>query len=209
LSCYGKPRGFRFPSKRPILYYITDRQQLSRGRLLQAIRRAIALGIDFVQIREKDLPDGELFTLVLRTVSLVARTRCRVLVNGRADIALAAGAHGVHLPSSGLLPNDLRAWVPRGFLIGMSAHSPRDAARAAAHGADYVLLGPVYATPSKMKYGPPLGLDCLRRACSERGVPVLGLGGITRDRIPEVLDAGAAGIAGITLFQKPEHSARP
>lgn len=170
--------------------------------MLSCIRRAASRGVDFIQLREKDLTDRELFELVSHAVSAVKGTRCRILVNGRADIGLAAGADGVHLPSGGLGISDLRPWLPRGFLVGVSAHSLRDAMRAYAERADYVLLGPVFPTESKLRYGPPLGLDYLRRVCARVQLPVFGLGGISADRIEMVREAGAAGVAGISLFQK-------
>ena len=113
------------PSKRFQAYYITDRRQLIGEPLISAIRRILARGVDFIQIREKDLPDREIFKLTRRVVSLAKATGCRVLVNGRPDIALAAGAHGVHLPSNGFKLTDLRPWLPEKFIIGVSVHSIR------------------------------------------------------------------------------------
>jgi thiamine-phosphate diphosphorylase len=188
-------------SKGPLYYYITDRKQLRRGLLLQSIRRNVAAGVHFVQIREKDLNDGELFDLTRRAVAMVRHTRCRVLVNGRADVALAAGAHGIHLPSTGLNVADIRSWAPASFIIGRSVHSLREARAAAADGADYLLLGPVFPTESKLKYGNPLGLGRFRRIADQVRIPVFGLGGIAPEFIPQVIQAGAAGIAGISLFQ--------
>jgi thiamine-phosphate pyrophosphorylase len=158
--------------------------------------------VDFIQLREKDLPDRELFDLTRKVVSLAAGSRAKILVNGRADIALAAGAHGVHLQSSGIAPGSVRRWTPPHFLVGVSVHSQREAGRAWREGADYVLFGPVFATPSKLPYGPPLGLQALRRACRAAAGPVFGLGGIGPAQIDSVLQAGAAGVAGITMFQK-------
>jgi thiamine-phosphate pyrophosphorylase len=189
-----------FQSK-PLLYYITDRRQLRGKTLLPNIRRVINRGVDFVQIREKDLSDRQLFDLTRRVIALAPSTRCRVLVNGRADIALAAGAHGVHLPSQGLRLADLKSWLPPGFLAGVSIHSIREGRLAASQGADYVLLGPVFPTPSKAGYGPPLGLEYLRRARESLPLPVLALGGIRPDNIASVLSIGVAGVAGISLFQ--------
>lgn len=157
--------------------------------------------MDCIQIREKDLPDRELLELTCRVVALARATPCKVLVNGRADIALAAGAQGVHLPARGFQACDLRAWLPREFLIGVSAHSLREARLAARAGADYLLLGPIFPTPSKIQYGAPLGLACLRRVCRSVPVPVLALGGMCLERVSEVMAAGAAGIAGISMFQ--------
>ncbi len=165
------------------------------------IRRLIRWGIDFIQIREKDLRDCELFLLTRHVVASARRSPCRVLVNGRADVAIAAGAHGVHLPSSGLHPGDLRTWLPDGFLVGVSVHSVSEAVTAWDSGADYVLAGPVFATPSKAGMGLPLGLGGLSEICCSIPLPVLGLGGIDAGRVKAVLGAGAAGVAAIRLFQ--------
>lgn len=191
-----------FPSRRPLFYYITDRKQLADKPLLWCIGRAIGWGVDFVQIREKDLCDRSLYELTRKVVQAASGTHCRILVNGRADIALAACADGVHLPSAGLLATNIRPWLPRGFLIGVSTHLRQEGVRAAAAGADYVLLGPIYPTESKLRYGPPLGLDYFRQACRALPIPVLGLGGIRPEHVSPVLEAGAAGVAGIGLFQK-------
>lgn len=157
--------------------------------------------MDFVQIREKHLCDRELFLLTRAAVEAAAGTCCRIVVNGRADIALAARAHGVHLPAAGLRVSDVKQWLPGGFLVGVSTHSAGEASRAGAAGADYVLLGPVFRTESKVRYGPPLGQACLRRACRVTDVPVFALGGIRPEFVPLVLKEGAAGVAGISLFQ--------
>ena len=192
----------RIPVRGYFTCYITDRGRLGEVPLPSCIRRAVAAGVDFVQIREKDLSDRDLFALTVRAAAIARGTRCRILVNGRADIALAAGAAGVHLPSSGLKVEHVRKWAPAGFLVGVSCHSLRDAKRAASSGADYILLGPVFPTPSKLKYGPPLGLKYLKGVCAAVELPVLGLGGITPGKIDSVIAAGAAGVAGISLFQQ-------
>ncbi len=190
-----------FPAERPLFYYITDRMQLLRETLPTRIRRVARWGVDFIQIREKDLDGYALYELTRSAVAAVRGLRCRILVNGRADVALSAGAHGVHLPSSGMRPGDIRGWVPKGFIIGVSVHSIREALQAAREGADYVLLGPVFRTPSKVAYGRPLGLETLRQTCACVPVPVIGLGGISAVRIDAVIATGAVGIAGIRLFQ--------
>jgi thiamine-phosphate pyrophosphorylase len=158
--------------------------------------------VDFIQIREKDLPDRKLFELTRKAVSLVRGTESKVLVNGRADIALSAGAHGVHLPSVGLKAHDIREWLPDGFWVGESIHTLRELRRACDQNVDYVLLGHVFPTESKQKYGSPLGLDFLKKICDEASLPVFALGGMRAERIESVLKAGAVGIAGISLFQK-------
>jgi thiamine-phosphate pyrophosphorylase len=190
------------PDKRPLFYYITDRRQLSGISLAASIRRALVWGVDFIQIREKDLPERALYELTCRVVSMAKGTQCRILVNGRADVAIAAGADGVHLPSSGLQIRDVKAWSPKGFYAGVSVHSMREIRNACAEGADYILLGHLFPTASKEGLGPELGLKFLRKACSASTVPILGLGGINPESIGSVLEAGAVGIAGIGLFQQ-------
>ncbi len=190
-----------FPAKRPLFYYITDRKRLHGRSLLGCICRAIEWGVDFIQIREKDLEDRDLFELTRRVLGAARGSKCRVLVNGRADIALAAGAHGVHLPSTGFQVSDIREWLPAGLLIGVSVHTMPEIRRAYAQRADYLLLGHLFPTESKLGSGLPVGLRRLRKACSSASVPILGLGGIKPDLIESVLEMGAAGVAGIGLFQ--------
>jgi thiamine-phosphate pyrophosphorylase len=192
---------YTFHDKRPLFYYITDRRQLTGLALSDCIRRALAWGVDFIQIREKDLAERELFDWTCRIAAMARGTGCRILVNGRADIALAAGAHGVHLPSSGLRPSDIRPWLPEDFLIGLSVHSINEVRDDFVQGADYVLAGPVFPTASKLRYGPPIGLKRLQQICSRARLPVFGLGGIHPEVIGSVLDSGASGIAGISIFQ--------
>lgn len=169
---------------------------------MSALRRAIVWGVDFVQIREKDLSDRELFDLTQRAVRLALGMPCKILVNERADIALQAGAHGVHLPSRGLRAPELRSWLPLHFLIGISVHTLKEARRAEEQGANYLLLGPVFPPRSKLPHGPACGLDYLRRVCRSVSVPVLALGGMRAELLASVLGARAAGMAGITLFQQ-------
>jgi len=158
-------------------------------------------GVDFVQLREKDLADRDLLHLTQDAVKYACGTSCKILVNGRFDVAVAGGADGIHLPSTGLQVADLKPVLPRDFIVGVSAHSLLEARRAAKDGADYVLLGPVFRTPSKMRYGEPLGISRFRKICAALSLPVFGLGGIRPEFIRRVMDAGATGIAGISLFQ--------
>ena len=131
-------------------------------------------------------------------------TRAYVLVNDRLDVALGAGADGVHLGGQSMPVQVARQVAPRPFLIGASCHSLREAMAAEAGGADYLVLGPIFETPSKLAYGPPLGLEELRNVASQIRIPVLALGGITVGRIGPCLEAGASGIAGIRIFQDCE-----
>jgi thiamine-phosphate pyrophosphorylase len=182
--------------------YVTDRHAAGgTGLLLDCVRRALAEGVEWVQVREKDLAARELFQLVMRVLELPNPGGGRILVNGRADVALACGAHGVHLPSNPVEPRTLRGIVPAGFLIGVSAHSVEELRAAESGGADYAFFSPIFFTPSKAAYGAPQGLDRLRDAVRAVSIPVLALGGVTRGNAPECERAGAAGVAGISMFQ--------
>jgi thiamine-phosphate pyrophosphorylase len=215
------------PERKPILCYVTARKALgrtfaaSRGdsipkvptgdpphALLETIRRAAAAGINWIQIREKDLQTRKLTELVRLAAAGARETGTRILVNDRLDVALAAGAAGVHLGETSLLVETVAEWRRSAshaeFHIGASCHST-DAARAAAGaGADYIFFGPVFATPSKSAFGAPQGIERLRDACRAVRIPVLAIGGVTVENAHSCLAAGAAGVAAIRLFQESE-----
>ena len=186
------------------LCYITDRRALQPKPLLPWIREAIRVGVDLVQIREKDLPTRDLLELAKAAVDAARETTTRLVVNDRLDVALAARAAGVHLGAQSLPARVVRELVPRDFLVGVSCHSLAETLGAEAGGADYVVLGPIFATPSKLPYGPPLGLAKLREVAARVKIPLLALGGITVERVRACLEAGATGIAGISIFQNCE-----
>lgn len=179
-------------------YYITDRQAAGGPDALLAIIRRNAALVDWVQVREKDLPARELADLVRAAVA----TGARVLVNDRVDIALACGAHGVHLPSGAIAPREVRRVTLQPFTIGVSCHSVEDVRLAEREGADFVVFGPVFYTASKARYGKPQGLTKLAEAAAAVRIPVLALGGVNEENTADCLNAGAEGIAGITLFQR-------
>jgi thiamine-phosphate pyrophosphorylase len=155
--------------------------------------------MEWIQIREKDLSARALFELVEAAAKLSNPHSSKILVNSRADVALAAGAAGVHLPS-GSPP--ARLWRRPGFLVGVSCHSVEDVCQAEAEGADYVVFGPVFPPRSKSAGLEPIGLEGLARAAAAVKIPVLALGGMTRENYAACVSAGAAGIAGISLFQE-------
>ncbi len=197
-----------------ILCYVTDRRALGgRGieELPALLRRAAAAGIHWVQIREKDLPARELLGLVREAVAAAQGSATRIVVNDRLDVALAAGAAGVHLGEQSLPVAEVAAWrraaesktrVPAGFLIGASCHSREAALEAERAGANYIFFGPVFATPSKAVFGPPQGVGKLAEVCHSLSIPVVAIGGISAENFGECLPAGAAGIAAIRLFQR-------
>jgi len=165
-------------------------------------RANLAEGPDWVQIREKDLAARDLFELVRNVLAQPNPRGVKILVNTRVDVALAAGASGAHLPSGSPAPLAWRALTPPGFLLGVSCHSPEEVRVAAGEGADYVIFGPVFPPLSKPAQLTPVGLGGLARAVTAAAkIPVLALGGVTRANAAACVEAGAAGIAGISLFQ--------
>jgi thiamine-phosphate pyrophosphorylase len=223
----------------PLLCYVTDRQGLVSETfeaqksfdackiLLEKIATAAAAGVDWIQIREKDLSGRECSLLTRETVLLAtsslqghapkastsAKTEAlrelgstRILVNDRFDVALAAQAGGVHLGERSVPPEQARRLVKslhreKDFLIGVSCHSLEAAKMAERRGADYLIFGPLFTTPSKTAYGAPQGLKRLAEVSQAVAIPVLAIGGITLENVADCLSAGASGIAAIRLFQ--------
>jgi thiamine-phosphate pyrophosphorylase len=198
-----------------LLCYITDRSQFpgnskDQERLLLAkIAECARAGVDYVQLREKDLSAKELEELACKAVAAIGSgSRTGLLINSRIDVALVAGADGVHLPACDLSPSDARVIWDRagktGAVIGVSAHTVEEVSRAEAHGADFAVFAPVF---EKTGVANPVGMAQLWQACHRphpagAPMPVLALGGVTLNNAQRCLDAGAAGIAAIRLFQQ-------
>jgi thiamine-phosphate pyrophosphorylase len=179
-------------------YYITDRKTAPGcGTLMKFIARAMYAGVDLIQIREKDLSGRDLLELTRRALSLATPHGSKVLVNSRMDVALAAGAHGLHLPAGSVAPRDLRAIAPAGFLIAVSTHSLEELRSAEQEGADFAVFGPIFKEKPLA-----VGIERLQAATRAVSLPVLALGGIDETNAAECIAAGAAGIAGISMFQQ-------
>jgi thiamine-phosphate pyrophosphorylase len=206
-----------------LLYYITDRRGFAgtdsdqRAALLRRISQAAEAGVNYIQLREKDLSPRDLERLTRDAVAAVrgSSSSARLLINGRADVALACGADGVHLPAGELPASEVRAlWMKcsdRQPLIGVSAHSTAEVRLAESHGANFVVLAPIFEKEQARQ--PGIGLDVLREACSTLATPgnveapyaghlaVLALGGVNLGNAHACIAAGAAGVAGMRLFQ--------
>jgi thiamine-phosphate pyrophosphorylase len=193
--------------RRPILCLITDRRRLcptcednaAVRCLLAQVQEAVACGVDFVQIREREMSAGALAGLVAASVAIARGSTTRIIVNDRLDVALAAGADGVHLRSDSVPVSAARRIARNGFLIGRSVHGAAETASEGA-GADYLIAGTVFPTASKSGEVSLLGVEGLAGVVRAACQPVLAIGGMTLDRLPVVAAAGAAGIAAIGLF---------
>jgi thiamine-phosphate pyrophosphorylase len=186
-----------------IQYFVTDRRRFSVScdDLVAHASRAARAGVTHIQIREHDLPDAALASFVRAVSRAVSGTGVRVLVNDRADVAIATGVAGVHLPSDSIAASQVRRIVPPGFLVGRSVHSLDDVDRAIEDGGcDYLLFGTVFHSSGKPAGHPVAGLDGLRAACARSPLPVIAIGGMSEAREPEVAAAGAAGLAGVGMF---------
>ncbi|MCA1635808.1 MAG: thiamine phosphate synthase [Acidobacteria bacterium] len=169
--------------------------------LLALVARAVAAGVALIQLREKNLSARTLHQLAARAAALARGTETRILVNDRADIALASRCDGVQLTAQSLEARVVRRVFGERFLVGVSTHSRREAREARDGGADFAIFGPVFDTPSKRAYGLPLGLEDLREAALALApFPLLAVGGITLENMYDVLRAGAAGLAAIRMF---------
>jgi thiamine-phosphate pyrophosphorylase len=188
------------------LYLITDRHLFTHHSSLithyffNAVEEALKGGVKAVQLREKDLEIRELLRMAYELRKLTSGYGAKLFINDRVDVALAVGADGVHLGGAGMPAFAARKAAGEGMLLGASAHSLAEAKKAEEEGADFVTLGPVFETQSKLKYGRPLGLGLLKEVSAALSIPVFAIGGIKKERVEDTLESGASGIALISAI---------
>lgn len=186
------------------LYLITDRRSTKKP-LPEAVRLALEGGVRAVQLREKDLTIRELLTLADELRKITKEFGAKLFINDRVDAAVAVDADGVHLGRQSIPASAVRKIVGNRMLIGVSAHNLEEARQAETEGADFITFGPVFETPSKAKFGPPVGLEALKTAKNLLKIPVFSLGGIKSGNIDRVLGTGADGVAMISaIFAAPD-----
>ncbi len=184
----------------PVVHLVTDRRLApDLAARADAALAGLPPGVAAIHLREKDLGGRDLLELARALAAVCRARRQRLLVNDRLDVALAAGADGVHLPSAGVPPGEARRLVGRDALVGVSCHSAAEVARARDGGASFAFLSPIFDTPSKRAYGPPIGVEALRAAAG-LGLPLVALGGVTADRVPSLRAAGATGVAALRAW---------
>jgi thiamine-phosphate pyrophosphorylase len=187
------------------LYLITDRRASGGRDLVLIVEEALKGGVKAVQLREKDLSSRDLYELAFAMRKLTARYNAGLFINDRVDIALAVDADGVQLGVNSLPIHRARKVLGKKRLIGVSCHNQVNAVAAQDFGADFITYGPVFHTPSKAAYGPPVGIESLREVAPRLRIPVFALGGITSRNACEVIDAGAHGIALISAVIAAEN----
>ncbi|MEO8339859.1 MAG: thiamine phosphate synthase [Nitrospirota bacterium] len=182
------------------LLVVTDRHQTKGRPLVPLLQRVLTAGISAIQLRERDLSARELVTLAREVQTVIAISKSQLLINDRIDVALAFEGVGVHLRSNSLPLSVARQMLGEQRLLGISVHSVEEGLLAESQGADYIVLGPIYETPSKQMFGPPLGIHTLEKACTLVRIPIIGIGGVTAARAREMRRAGAFGAAVITAI---------
>lgn len=180
------------------LYLVTDRHRTQGRDLVEVAASALRAGVRAVQLREKDLATRELYHLAGKLLAMTRAAGAALLINDRVDVAMALGADGVHLTRRSLPPKEARELLGPAKLIGISCHSPAELQEAVDAVVDFIVLGPIFETPSKAAFGPPLTPTGLRRARATTSLPILAIGGIHLPRIAEVMAAGADGVAVIS-----------
>jgi len=190
------------PSHLPPLYVVTDRHQVGEGKFLSVLETIISEGGLMLQLREKDLPTRTLVDWAKIIIKWAESYQVPFLINDRVDVVMATGAHGVHLRGNSLPVGKVRNCLGPNRLIGVSVHSVEEAVQREKEGANFVVLGPIYDTPSKRVYGDPLGTSVLEAACQRCQIPIFAIGGMSLSRVPEIKKTGASGVAVISsIFQ--------
>jgi len=182
------------------LLVVTDRHQTKGRPLVSLLQRVLTAGISTIQLRERDLSARELVALACEVRVVTGSCNSQLLINDRIDVALALEGVGVHLRSNSLPLSVARRLLGPQRLMGISVHSVEEAVQAESQGADYIVLGPIYETPSKQMFGPPLGIQTLEETCGLVRIPIIGIGGVTAERAREMRRAGAFGVAVITAI---------
>jgi thiamine-phosphate pyrophosphorylase len=182
------------------LLLVTDRHQTNGRPLVPLLQRVLTAAAPVIQLRERDLSARELLTLTHEVQAVTASRRSQLLINDRIDVALSLEGVGVHLRSDSLPVSIARQLLGSHRLLGISVHAVEEAVQAESQGADYIVFGPIYETPSKQMFGPPLGIHILEKACRLVRIPLIGIGGVTAPRAREMRRAGAFGVAVITAI---------
>ena len=182
------------------LLLVTDRHQTNGRLLVPLLQRVLSVAGSTIQLRERDLSARELMTLAREVQAVTASHRSQLLINDRIDIALALEGVGVHLRSNSLPVSVARRLLGAQRLLGVSVHGVEEALDVESQGADYIILGPIYETPSKQRFGPPLGIHTLEKACRLVRIPIIGIGGVTAARTRAMRHAGAFGVAVVTAI---------
>lgn len=188
-------------------YLITDRSQCASDSLETHIDKACGAGLKAVQLREKDLSDKELFELAKKLRKVTERYNTKLFINDRVDIALMVGADGVHAREDSMSVDEIKKVNNNDLWVGRSTHSLESAKQAEKNGADFILFGPIFDTPSKRKYGRPKGLVALQEIKHFMKIPVFAVGGIDLDKAERCLDYNADGLAGISSVMRAENPA--
>ena len=183
------------------LYLITDRKLFTdHSSLFNAVEEALKGGLKAVQLREKDSGTRDLLDTAYRMRELTNTYQAKLFINDRVDIALAVEADGVHLGKESIPADAVRKTFQNRLLIGVSTHSLEESLDAEKGGADFITFGPIFHTPSKMKYGEPIGISMLRKVRPEISIPIFAIGGVKLDKVKELKEAGAYGVALISAI---------
>ena len=182
----------------PVLCFVVSQDAVKDGDVEKAVTDAVSGGVTMVQLREKDMPAGELLTLA-RRLKAICRGRALLIVNDRVDVAIAAEADGVQLPEAGLPTRTARGLIGRYTVLGRSVHDVDSTQQAAREGAEFVIAGTIYESPTH-RDAKPAGIKLIQEVTKDSSFPVLAIGGVTSDKVEELIKAGAAGVAVVSAI---------